>query len=318
MGDFGELVGRSPSMRELYALIERVGPTEATVFLAGETGTGKDLVAAAIHEHSDRSGGPYLPVNCGAIAESLIGSELFGHERGAFTGADRQRRGVFERASGGTLFLDEITEMPLGLQVNLLRVLETGYFTRTGGERRLKANVRLIAATNRDLGQAVADGKIRQDLLYRLLVFPIEIPPLRERRDDIERLAEHFVGEFSRSASRTKTLAPGAIARLRMHDWPGNVREFRHVLERAFILADDVIGEEVLDFEDTFVLPAAQENVTLPVGITLDAAERRLIEATLDTTGGNKRAAAATLGVSLKTLYNRTKRYAADDAGGAR
>ena len=225
LGRFGAMLGASPAMQALYDSIVRVAPTEASVLLTGESGTGKELAASTIHALSRRRNGPFLAVNCAAIPPTLIESELFGHEKGSFTGADRQHRGYFERASGGTLFLDEISEMPAELQAKLLRVLETGVFLRVGTHAEVRADVRLVSATNRDPASAVADGKLRPDLYHRLAVFPLTLPPLRERAGDVPALAQHFLGELNAAHGTRKTLGPAALARLEAHHWPGNVRE---------------------------------------------------------------------------------------------
>src|ERR1700687_3308379 len=242
LGRFGLLIGASPTMQKLYDLIARVAPTEATVLVTGESGTGKDLVAQTLHELSRRRKEAFLPLNCGAVSPNLIESGLFGHERGSFTGAERTHKGYFERATGGTLFLDEIAEMPIELQVKLLRVLETGAVIRIGGERPIAVDVRVIAATNRDPDEAVTLGKLREDLLYRLKVFPLQLPPLRERGEDIELLADHFLGGLDESEGTSKTFSRAAMERLRGHVWPGNVRELKNLVHHAFILADDEIG----------------------------------------------------------------------------
>ena len=239
LGRFGLLIGASRAMQGVYDLIAKVARTDATVLLTGETGTGKEVVAQTIHRLSRRHKEPFVAVNCGAVSATLIESELFGHERGSFTGADRTHKGVFEQAHRGTLFLDEITEMPVELQVRLLRVLETGTLTRVGGTETLRVDVRVIAATNRRREEAVAAGTLREDLLYRLNVFPIALPPLREREDDVELLAKHFLAELNRAEGAGKQLTRAALARLRAHAWPGNVRELRNVVQRAFIVAED-------------------------------------------------------------------------------
>ena len=239
LGRFGRLVGRSAAMQEVYDKIARVAPTEATVLLMGESGTGKELVARTIHELSRRGKQPFLAINCGAISPTLIENEMFGHERGSYTGADRQHKGYFEQADGGTLFLDEITEMPLELQVRLLRVLETGTLMRVGTSRTVETDVRIIAATNRDPREAVRAGKLREDLYHRLNVFPLEIAPLRERGEDIELIANHFLEEMNEACGTRKKFAPGAIARMKQHPWPGNVRELKNYIHRVFIMAGD-------------------------------------------------------------------------------
>jgi DNA-binding NtrC family response regulator len=281
------------------------------VLITGESGTGKELVAATVHELSRRAGKPYLAVNCAAVSPALIDSELFGHERGSFTGAERIHHGYFERADGGSLLLDEVSEMPLELQAKLLRVIEAGALTRVGGEKMVKVDVRIIAASNRDLDAAVANGKFREDLLYRLKPFPIHLPPLRERADDIGMLAEHFLGELNQEAGTRKTLAPEATAILRRYAWPGNVRDLQNVIHRAFILADDEIGPACLAPELSGLAPAQAGRLGITPEMTLAEAERRLILASLEHFGGDRRKAAAALGVSLRTLYNRLREYEA-------
>jgi len=310
-GRFGKMIGSSPQMQKVYDLIAKVAPTDATVLVTGESGTGKELVAQAIAEFSARRHKPFIPLDCGAISPTLIESELFGHERGSFTGATQQRRGHFERASGGTVFLDEITEMPVDLQVKLLRVLESGSLTRVGGEARIPVTVRLIAASNRPPQDAIQAKKLREDLFYRLNVFPIILPPLRERDGDAELLADHFLDAMNRSEGTTKKLSGAARERIRAYPWPGNVRELRNELQRAFILS-----EKVIEFEG---LESAQrqggetnsgDGRTPEVGGSLDDAERHLILATLERCGGDKKKTAEILGISLKTLYNRLNLYA--------
>jgi DNA-binding NtrC family response regulator len=310
LGRFGPMVGTSPVMQRVYDLIDKVAPTEATAFLVGESGTGKELAAETIHQLSKRRKGPYLPLNCGAISPTLIESELFGHEKGSFTGAQRQHRGYFERASGGTLFLDEITEMPIELQVKLLRVLETGRIMRVGGDREVEVNVRVIAATNRSPDDAVKDGKLREDLFYRLKVFPIPLPPLREREGDIDTLAQFFLHNLNKREGTQKRLTGESLERLRVHPWPGNVRELQNVVQRAFILADQEITPDCLPTEMGGETPLAGPNLHLKVGTSLEDAERRLILATLDQYEGDKKTTAEVLGISLKTLYNRLNQYA--------
>jgi DNA-binding NtrC family response regulator len=302
-------------MLRVYDLIGRVAPTAATVLLTGESGTGKEVAAHTLHQLSRRREDPFFPLNCGAVSPSLIESELFGHERGSFTGAERLHKGYFERAHGGTLFLDEITEMPIELQVKLLRVLETGVVMRIGGERPVEVDVRVIAATNRDPEQAVTSGKLREDLLYRLRVFPVHLPPLRDRGDDIEVLAHHFLQELNRAEATGKTWTPGALKRLRRHDWPGNVRELKNLVHHAYILADDEILHECVPLgpEEPMVLPQQDPSqagdLHLRIGVTIAEADRRLILSTLDRFGGDKKKAAEVLGVSVKTVYNRLNQY---------
>jgi DNA-binding NtrC family response regulator len=244
------------------------------------------------------------------VSPNLIESELFGHEKGSFTGADRQHKGYFERAHGGTLFLDEITEMPQELQVKLLRVLETGQFMRVGTTTPISADVRLVAATNRNPEQAVTDGKLREDLYHRLNVFPIALPPLRERGNDIELLAQHFLQALNKQESANKAFAPATLAALYAHAWPGNVRELKNYVQRAFILADDVIEADLAPA--TVAAPDSASLLTVRVGSTLEEVSRRLIEATLAECG-SKRKAADMLGISLKTLYNRLAAYKANE-----
>ncbi len=316
---FGRLIGRSESMQRLYNQALRVAPTSATVFLVGESGTGKELTAELIHGLSDRSARPFVPLNCGALSPGLIESELFGHERGSFTGADRRRPGLFEVADGGTLFLDEITEMPLDLQVKLLRVLESGQVRRVGGERAIDVDVRVIAATNRDPEQAASEGRLREDLLYRLLVFPIELPPLRERREDIVQIAHHYLDLFNRQDDLHKELTDGAIEALQAHSWPGNVRELRNALERAFILSDEEISDHAFPLQPLGARSQGEEgDIGVRVGMGTAEGERRLILATLDRFQGDKKRAASILGISLKTLYNRLSVYraSAENGGG--
>lgn len=339
-GHFGNLWGRAPSMRRVYEQISRVAGTGVTVFITGESGTGKEVVAQTIHDLSRRRKMPFLGVNCGAISPQLIESEIFGHEKGSFTGADRQHQGFFERAAGGTLFLDEITEMPLDLQVKLLRVLETGRFMRVGATQSLETDVRIVAATNRSPQQAVAAGRLREDLMYRLNVFPIDLPPLRERLSDVGLLAEHFLRGIGEQEGHSKTLTPEALDQLARYTWPGNVRELRNAVHRAYVMAQGtqidaqwlpaVVDEQMVaaptleapvhqpavshpQTEATQAAPAPQgASIEIPIGITIAEAEQRLILATLRHYRHQKERTAAALGVSLKTLYNRLKQYAAD------
>ena len=311
LGRFGKMLGVSPVMQRVYDQIARVAPTAATVLITGESGTGKEMVAQTVHQLSRRKKQPFLAVNCGAISPQLIESEMFGHEKGSFTGASRQHRGYFERAHGGTLFLDEITEMPLELQVKLLRVLESGTFSRVGSDDMLEGDVRIIAASNRVPMEAVASGKLREDLHYRLEVFPLQVPSLRDRREDIEILSNHFLAELNRTEGSEKVFAPDAIEVLRAYRWPGNVRELRNVVQRSYIMADD----DTIDCRDLPQDLGSQKHDTGPylnvvVGVTIADVERRLIFATLDQCGGAKEKAAEMLGISLKTLYNRLREYA--------
>jgi len=314
VGRFCGMVGRSESMQAVYTLVEQVAPTDSTVMVLGSTGTGKELVATAVHAMSRRAKQPFVPLNCGAVSPTLIESELFGHEKGSFTGADRLHRGVFERAHGGTLFLDEITEMPIELQVKLLRVIETGRLFRVGADRPIDVDVRLVAASNRDPHEAVKQGTLREDLLYRLLVFPIQLPPLRERGDDVELLAGYFLAEQNQLAGTDKRISPSAIDLLRRAPWPGNVRELKHLIERAFILSSEQITPETLPLSLATTPSGAQSNgsksgLDIELGMSIAEAEKRLILATLDSVDANKKLAAEILGVSVKTLYNRLREY---------
>jgi DNA-binding NtrC family response regulator len=314
-GRFGRLVGRSAPMLQLYEKIARVAPTEATVLLQGESGTGKEIVARTIHELSRRRRGPFLAINCGAISPNLIENEMFGHERGSYTGADRQHKGYFEQAHGGTLFLDEISEMPMELQVRLLRVLETGTVMRIGTTRTLETDVRIIAATNRDPREAVRAGRLREDLYHRLNVFPLEIAPLRERGgDDVELLATSFLEEMNEACGSRKRFAPGAMASLMQHSWPGNVRELKNYIHRVFIMA----GEEGLHgptpesekmTTQTTIASSTPPSITVPLGTPLSVAARELILSTLEHCGGERKRTAEMLGICTKTLYNRLREY---------
>ncbi|HEX8962548.1 MAG TPA: sigma-54 dependent transcriptional regulator [Rhodocyclaceae bacterium] len=327
-GRFGHLCGRSAAMQLVFQQIARVAGTAVTVFISGESGSGKEMVARTVHDLSRRRKQPFLAVNCGAISPHLIESELFGHEKGSFTGADRPHEGFFQRAHGGTLFLDEISEMPLELQVKLLRVLETGVFTRVGSTQSHAADVRIIAATNRVPAQAVSSGCLREDLLYRLNVFPIELPPLRAHADDVPLLAEEFLADVCRREGQAKRFSAGALAHLGSYRWPGNVRELRNVVQRAYLMsAGQVITEEDLPSPAHSAVPPSPasaevtavdgEAVTIPVGTSLAEAEYRLIVATLQHFNNHKERTATALGVSPKTLYNRLKEYASRKPLGA-
>lgn len=308
LGHFGQMLGASPVMQKLYNHISRVAPTEASVLLLGESGTGKELAAQTIHELSLRSKHPFLPVNCAAISPQLVESEIFGHEKGSFTGADKQHRGYFERANGGTLFLDEITEMPIELQVKLLRVLETGCFMRIGSTQELETDVRIVAASNRNPEEAIADGKLRLDLYHRLNVFPLRIAPLREREGDVELLAQRFLNDFNTAHETSKTISPESLAKLNAYHWPGNVRELRNCMQRAYILSDNQI--DVATLIPSAASPSSGSlTLSIPVGTSLAEADRMLIFATLELCQGVKKRAADILGISLKTLYNRLEEY---------
>jgi two-component system, NtrC family, response regulator HydG len=310
----GPLLGLSSAMQDVFRLIERVGPTEASVLLTGESGSGKELAAQSIHDRSLRRGGPFLAINCGAIPAGLIEAELFGYEKGSFTGAVRGHAGVFERADGGTLLLDEITEMPLDMQTRLLRVLETRKFYRVGANVEFSSDVRVIAASNRCPLLAVQSGQLREDLLYRLAVFPIELPPLRNRGNDVDLLAEHFLDALNAQAGTHKKFTAHARMTLKQHNWPGNVRELRNCIERAFILGDQTLEVAPLIQSSAAAAKAGdtldpRERLEIRVGSRIHDMERSLIEATLDYFQGNKRRAADALGCSLKTLYNKLNGY---------
>ncbi|MCM2256817.1 MAG: sigma-54 dependent transcriptional regulator [Vicinamibacteria bacterium] len=309
LGRFGSMIGASPAMQKVYDLIGRVAGTDASILISGETGSGKELVAETLHRLSRRRRQPFLAVNCGALSANLIESELFGHERGSFTGADRVHKGYFERANGGTLFLDEITET-LDIQVRLLRALETATVTRVGGSEPIKVDVRIVAATSRRAEEALSDGKLREDLYYRLNVFPIRLPPLRERGDDVELLAEHFLGELNAAEGSHKRFTRACLDRLQRHSWPGNVRELQNVVRRAFILAEGDVGIDALPLEVDE--ERSVESLMMRVGTPVAEMERRLILATLEHCSGDKKKAALLLKVSLKTLYNRVNEYGAD------
>ena len=309
LGRFGHLLGRSKAMQAVYDQISRVAPTPATVLITGESGTGKELVAQTLHDLSHRHKFPFLAVNCGAISPQLIESEMFGHEKGSFTGATREHKGHFERASGGTLFLDEITEMPIELQVKLLRVLETGRFMRVGSDREVETDVRVIAATNRLPDEAVSQGKLREDLLYRLQVFPLQLPPLRNRGEDVQQLAEQFLADLNEANNQRKIMTPATLEKLVQYNWPGNVRELKNVVHRAFIMANDVIDPACLPQEFGSAAEPKGPFFNVRVGCSIAAVEKRLILATLSEYGGNKEKVAEILGISLKTLYNRLHEY---------
>jgi two-component system response regulator AtoC len=324
-GRLGEMVGRSPAMQEVFRLIARVAGSEAPVMITGESGTGKEVAARTVHALSRRARGPFIALNCGAISPSLVESELFGHEKGSFTGAERRRAGTFEMAHGGTLFLDEVTEMPPDLQVKFLRVLDTRSFRRVGGNEELDVDVRLVASSNRDLAEAVRGGAFRPDLYYRLNVFPLGMPTLRERKGDIPALASHFLSQVEEKERRGFTsLEEKALEVLDRHDWPGNVRELRNAVHRAYVLSDPPViqteaAEAVLDTSHPVERqPAVSADVeswpTVPVrvGEKLDAVERKLLLATLQAVNGDRRTAAELLGISLKTVYNRLKQYGLD------
>ena len=322
---FENIVGRSRVMQELFLQVRMVAPTRATVLIWGESGTGKELIANAVHQNSERKRKRFLPINCAAIPVNLMESELFGHEKGAFTGADRIHTGKFEQAHGGTLFLDEIGELTLDLQVKLLRVLEERAVTRVGGSQPIPVDVRIITASHRDLNQMVSDGKFRDDLLYRLKVVELRIPPLRERTDDIPLLVHAFLAQFNKEhAKHIRGISDDALRSLTAYPWPGNVRELKNVIERMVIFCED---EELqarhlpYDFKPGHApilstLPGAAATLQPPIsadeGILaapLDEVEKRAIMKALEETGGNKTQAARVLGIGLRTLHRKLKQY---------
>jgi DNA-binding NtrC family response regulator len=306
---FESIVGHSPQMENIFEKIRQVSPTKANVLVQGETGTGKELIAKAIHFTSNRARKPFIAVNCGALTQTLLESELFGHEKGAFTGAIRQKPGRFELANTGTIFLDEIGETTPELQVRLLRVLQEHEFERVGGTKLVKVDVRVIAATNRNLKKEVEAGRFREDLYYRLNVIRIDIPSLRERLDDIPLIASHFLREFNREHGKSLSLSPKSVSYLQNYHWPGNVRQLRTVIESSVILTS---GKEIApkNLPDEIRTESAPSNmVRLRVGMTVADAERELIKATLSEFSGNKAKAARTLGLGRKTLYRKLQEY---------
>jgi DNA-binding NtrC family response regulator len=326
-GLLGEMVGSSPKMREVFSLIQQVAPSRAAVLITGESGTGKELAARAIHALSPRRAGPFVALNCAAMPDSLMESELFGHEKGAFTGAVDRRAGCFELAQNGTVLLDEIGDMPVALQAKLLRVLEDSRVRRLGGKSEIQLDVRILAATNSPLEAAIREGRFREDLFYRLNVFPIPLPPLRDRKDDLPSLAAALLSDLNRKhGTKVTDVSKEVLERFRAYNWPGNVRELRNVVERAVILT----GEGTIlpsHLSASFgasgaaapSAPAAAtangEELRIPVGSTIEQAERALIELTLEHTRHNKTRAAEVLGISQKTLFNKLKEYGAQTAG---
>lgn len=309
LDQFGMLVGSSRPMHNLYRTLRRVAKTEANVLIVGESGAGKELVAQTIHLASDRKEQPFIAINCGAISPELVDSELFGHEKGAFTGANRTHQGVFKQAEGGTLFLDEVTEMPLEHQVKLLRVLETGEYRPVGSNTLHVANTRIIAATNRDPQVAIEEQFLREDLYFRLAHFPINIPPLRERGCDIVGLAKHFIAHRNANEVAPKAILASALEKIAAHTWPGNVRELKHCIERAFILADDTIKDEHLIFDTPPLETGSTLEDRVPAGVALEEIEKAAIMNTLEENEGNKKETAEDLGISIKTLYNKLDKY---------
>jgi two-component system response regulator HydG len=311
--DRRNIIGHSPAMVRLMETVAQVAPSEATVLITGESGTGKEMIAGAIHFNSNRRDGPFVRLNCAAVTETLLESELFGHERGAFTGAEKKREGRFRQAHGGSLFLDEISEMSLAMQVKLLRVLQEREITRVGGEEVITVDVRIIAATNKDLLEGIHAGRFREDLYYRLNVVTLNVPPLRERREDIPLLAQHFLKMFSdKNRKEIKGFTPQAMDRLLKYSWPGNVRELMNAIERGVVLS----RSEYLDEEDLSLIP---ENNSLswqvwskdaiPADMPLDEVEKATILKTLELTAGNKSEAARRLGVTRRTLHKKLKLY---------
>jgi DNA-binding NtrC family response regulator len=338
-GSLGELVGTSGRMQEIFSLLQQAGPSKACVLITGESGTGKELVARTLHALSPRRGGPFVAINCAALPETLIESELFGHEKGSFTGASERRAGCFELAQHGTLLLDEIGEMPMVTQAKLLRILEDSKVRRLGGKQEFEVDVRVVAATNKVPDEAVRGGHLREDLYYRLNVFHIHLPPLRDRKDDMRSIAEALLVDLNRKHEcRVSDIAPVVLDALEKHNWPGNVRELRNVLERAVILAGEGTIEmkhlpAFLQNQDATVAvtaaaaaapasatpapPAAvdSESVQFQIGTTVEEAEKGLILRTLEHTRNNKTRAAEILGISLKTLHNKLKEYGAREFG---
>ena len=308
-----DMIGSGPAMQRVFELVKKVAPSNASVVLSGESGTGKEVVARAIHNLSPRRDKPFLALNCSAIPATLIESELFGYERGAFTGAEQRRLGNFELAHNGTLFLDEIGELPLELQSKFLRVLEDHRIRRLGGRAEVEVDVRVICATNRDLKEEIKRGRFREDLYFRLHVFTIGLPPLKERREDIPLLVHHFIEKYNaETGKRVQGLAPSAMALLQGYAWPGNIRELRNTVERAMILVDgEIIGDEHLPPDMQASRPEAA-TLRLPLGISMDKVEKEYILASLQRNGGNKARTAEALGISEKTLYNKLNRYAAE------
>ena len=308
---FDNIVGNSPEMQEVFKAVAQVAPSRATVLLTGESGTGKELVAAAVHHHSPRKDGPFVRLHCAALAETLLESELFGHERGAYTGADRRREGRFEQANAGTLFLDEIGDITPSTQVKLLRVLQERQFERVGGNQTQTVDVRLIAATNRDLKQLVAEGKFREDLYYRLNVINVALPPLRRRKSDVAALAAHFLERFARENSkRVERFSDGALAQIVAYNWPGNVRELENVVERAVVLTE---GHTIEQHHLPAELGAADGESSTPTipGSTMADIERHAILTTLECHGGSTSRAAEVLGISVRKIQYKLHEYGA-------
>jgi two-component system response regulator HydG len=311
---FEGVIGNSASMHAVVQRLRQIAPTTATVLITGESGTGKELVAKAIHNNSPRQYKPFVPLNCAALSENILESELFGHIRGAFTGADRERKGWFEHANGGTLFLDEVGDIPLSTQVKLLRVLESGEIVRVGTNESIKINVRLISATNRDLSESIANGSFRQDLYHRLKVVSVKLPPLRSRREDIPLLLDFFLKEFSTSHSKTLSgITPAARKALMAYSWPGNVRELKNTIESMVVIdADGVLDLDDLTEEVLATAPATTDLAATHahlVGHPIDEIEKYYIAETLKLTNGNREEASKMLGIGERTLYRKIKEY---------
>ena len=311
---YEDLTGQSEAMREIYKLVEAVAKSDASTLITGESGTGKELVSRAIHQRSSRVKAPFIPVNCSALPADILENELFGHERGAFTGALNEKAGCFELADHGTLFLDEIGEMPYELQAKLLRALEEKKFRRLGGRKEIEVDVRVIAATNRDARRAVKEKTLREDLFYRLAVVEIELPPLRERIGDLVLLGQEFLQRYAaKSGKRIHSFSREALETLSRHTWPGNVRELRNVIERAVLLCS---GRQIVlvDLPKYLFDREDSAEIHIPLGTSLDESERRIIQRTLAAQNNNKTRAAEVLGISLKTLHNKLSRYRQDEA----
>jgi DNA-binding NtrC family response regulator len=307
---FDNIVGTSQKMSEIYQTVTQVAPTNATVLITGESGTGKELIANAIHYNSPRKDKPFVKLNCASLSETLLESELFGHEKGAFTGAISRRKGRFEIADEGTLFLDEIGGVSLAVQVKLLRVLQEREFERVGGNETIKVDVRLVTATNKDLKKAVEEGAFREDLFYRIHVVTIDVPPLRERREDIPILVNHFINKFAaENKKNVKGVTDEALSLLTFYDYPGNVRELENIIESAVVMATGNLIDASLLPSNIRTAPPVRESVLLPIGSTLTEAEKRLISETLRFTRGNKVRAAKVLGIGTRTLYRKVKEY---------
>lgn len=313
LNQYGRLLGSSSPMLNLFRTLRKVARSELNVLIVGESGSGKELVANTIHDMGNRATAPFVALNCGAISPELIDSELFGHVKGAFTGAVRDHTGVFEQAKGGTLFLDEVTEMPVEHQVKLLRVLEENELRPVGSDKIIATDVRVIAATNRSPARAVEEGVFRHDLYYRLAQMPVQVPPLRDRGDDITGLAEHFLAYRNDLENMTKSISSETLNAIAEYHWPGNVRELRHAIERAYVLADSVIKTEHMTLEPLMAEPQnSDQDMDVPAGVPLAELEKTAIINTLKENDGNKTDTAEQLGISVKTLYNKLERYDED------